>query len=229
MQRKKAFTLIELLIVVAIIAILAAIAVPNFLEAQVRAKVSRGRADMRTLVTAAEAYAVDYNTYPPAEEYNNNDPLTLEWNANSQWFHARMGSPLTTPIAYVSTLYEDPFVSVELDGLQLPTFWEQNAPNVGKRYTWFPWSYYLTPDAGGNNPNGFNMDFWDGAVEWTGQWLMYGFGPDSDAFHGNGATFLPYDPTNGTISDGNIVRTQKSTDGIPPHPNTGCFNWVNCN
>ena len=38
---EKAFTLIELLIVVAIIAILAAIAVPNLLEAQVRAKVAR--------------------------------------------------------------------------------------------------------------------------------------------------------------------------------------------
>jgi type II secretory pathway pseudopilin PulG len=48
-----------LLIVVAIIAILAAIAVPNFLEAQTRAKVSRTHADMRSLATALEAYAVD--------------------------------------------------------------------------------------------------------------------------------------------------------------------------
>ena len=62
---KKAFTLIELLIVVAIIAILAAIAVPNFLEAQTRAKTSRAKSDMRTSATALDAYMVDTNMYCP--------------------------------------------------------------------------------------------------------------------------------------------------------------------
>jgi type II secretory pathway pseudopilin PulG len=52
------------LIVVAIIAILAAIAVPNFLEAQTRSKVSRAKADMRTIATGIESYFVDYNHYP---------------------------------------------------------------------------------------------------------------------------------------------------------------------
>ena len=51
------FTLVELLVVVAIIAILSLIAVPNFLEAQVRAKVSRARSDLRTVATGLEAYA----------------------------------------------------------------------------------------------------------------------------------------------------------------------------
>ena len=61
--RLRAFTLIELLIVVAIIAILAAIAVPNFLEAQTRSKVSRSKADIRTQAIAMEAYFVDHNSY----------------------------------------------------------------------------------------------------------------------------------------------------------------------
>ncbi|MGI6458320.1 MAG: prepilin-type N-terminal cleavage/methylation domain-containing protein [bacterium] len=51
-----AFTLIELLIVVAIIGILAAIAVPNFLNAQIRAKVSKTESEMRSFVTAQEMY-----------------------------------------------------------------------------------------------------------------------------------------------------------------------------
>src|SRR5215207_257564 len=64
MKRMSGFTLIELLIVVAIIAILAAIAVPNFLEAQTRSKVARIRADIRTVATGLETYAVDNNKYP---------------------------------------------------------------------------------------------------------------------------------------------------------------------
>src|SRR6186713_1738012 len=64
MKKPAAFTLIELLIVVAIIAILAAIAVPNFLEAQTRAKVSRVRNDLRALATGIESYRVDNNSYP---------------------------------------------------------------------------------------------------------------------------------------------------------------------
>ena len=64
-----AFTLIELLIVVAIIAILAAIAVPNFLEASIRSKTSRAKADMRSIATALESYIVDYNEYPPKKGF----------------------------------------------------------------------------------------------------------------------------------------------------------------
>ena len=63
--RQRGFTLIELLIVIAIIAILALIAIPNFLEAQTRAKVSRVKADMRTIATALHTYMVDHNTLPP--------------------------------------------------------------------------------------------------------------------------------------------------------------------
>ena len=60
----KGFTLIELLIVVAIIGIIAAIAIPNLLNAIDRGKQKRTMADMRSIGTAIESYAVDNNVYP---------------------------------------------------------------------------------------------------------------------------------------------------------------------
>ena len=60
------FTLIELLIVVAIIGIIAAIAIPNLLNAIDRGKQKRSMADMRTIGTAVESYAVDNSKYPVA-------------------------------------------------------------------------------------------------------------------------------------------------------------------
>ena len=53
------FTLIELLIVIAIILILIAIALPNFLEAQARARLARVKGDMRGLITAVEAFRTE--------------------------------------------------------------------------------------------------------------------------------------------------------------------------
>ena len=64
MRKDKGFTLIELLIVVAIIGIIAAIAIPNLLNAIDRGKQKRTMADMRSIGTAIESYAVDNNFYP---------------------------------------------------------------------------------------------------------------------------------------------------------------------
>src|SRR6266496_4024960 len=70
MRKEKGFTLIELLIVVAIIGIIAAIAIPNLLNAIDRGKQKRTMADMRSIGTAVESYAVDNNVYPPATDAN---------------------------------------------------------------------------------------------------------------------------------------------------------------
>ena len=103
----KAFTLIELLIVVAIIAILAAIAVPNFLEAQTRAKISRAKADMRTITTGLETYHIDHSVYPKS----NGPSWAVSFGSN----HVNMPPTLerlTTPISYLTggSTFNDPFV-----------------------------------------------------------------------------------------------------------------------
>jgi type II secretion system protein G len=98
MQKRdsKGFTLIELLIVVAIIGIIAAIAIPNLLNAIDRGKQKRTMADMRSVGTAVESYAVDNNVYPVVSDapslktvveagaYIKNMPTTDGWSNTFQ-------------------------------------------------------------------------------------------------------------------------------------------------
>ena len=175
--KKSAFTLIELLIVVAIIAILAAIALPNFLEAQTRSKVSRAKSDLRTLATALEAYNVDNNCYLPV-------PFALGPRF-------RRMRPLTTPISYITTIPLDPFESTD--------------PNGEGNFRRGLYSYGATP------------------IEKASRWALASDGPDRNEscdglvfypgyspslFDGTNTEFkfVRYDPTNGTISRGDILR-----------------------
>jgi len=70
---KKAFTLVEIMIVVAIIAVLAAIAVPGFLRARKRSQASRVLNDLRLIDNACDMYAIETNK-------KTNDPINVaDW------------------------------------------------------------------------------------------------------------------------------------------------------
>ncbi|HQQ00020.1 MAG TPA: prepilin-type N-terminal cleavage/methylation domain-containing protein [bacterium] len=97
-RQRGAFTLIELLIVVAIIGILAAIAVPNFLNARMRATIARMETDVKALGDALMMYRIDHRCY---FEHQGGNPL-VEW------------APLTTPVAYIATIPLDPFRNPDL-------------------------------------------------------------------------------------------------------------------
>jgi prepilin-type N-terminal cleavage/methylation domain-containing protein len=233
---RKGFTLIELLIVVAIIAILAAIAVPNFLEAQTRAKVSRVRADMRSIATAIESYRVDMNEYPHGTDnptlYDQKivDFLT-PFNLQAGFYGLRTRGgvagqdfyTLTTPIAYITGgIPADPFTKI--GGVTIPYQYR----NAGTRKN----GWVLTsvgPDSdllGINNSGRGNTN--------TANPLSTAVDPKpsprlgdvneraviaviENIAHENVVpadfprmveylTDLSYDPTNGTISDGDIIR-----------------------
>jgi type IV pilus assembly protein PilA len=62
-KSKKGFTLIELMIVVAIIGILAAIAIPNFLRFQLKSKSSEGKVNIAAIRTAEESYLAEFGNY----------------------------------------------------------------------------------------------------------------------------------------------------------------------
>ena len=73
-QGEKGFTLIELMIVVAIIGILAAIAIPNFMRYQAKAKQSEAKANLGSIYTSETTYRAEHDTYA--------DSITdLDWAA----------------------------------------------------------------------------------------------------------------------------------------------------
>jgi len=175
------FTLIELLIVVAIIAILAAIAVPNFLEAQGRSKISRAKADMRTLIVGVEAYRTDNNALPPASLANRRTRITIF----QRW------AKLTTPIAYVTSVPFDPFFAYA--SREIPALWG------GPVYEYFEREHSdLTTPPWGPDPE-----------QIYALYFTKSFGPDrrnNDVRGTQYYTHVHYDSTNGTVSDGDIIR-----------------------
>src|SRR5947209_19361576 len=63
---ERGFTLIELMIVVAIIAILAGILIPNFVNARAQAQTAACESNLRSIATALELYYADNQVYPTA-------------------------------------------------------------------------------------------------------------------------------------------------------------------
>ena len=80
----RGFTLIELMIVVAIIGILAAIAIPNFVKFQCRSKQSEAKTNLKALYVAEEAYRGEYDLYVPIT--NNTASNFAGWNPRVRRF-----------------------------------------------------------------------------------------------------------------------------------------------
>jgi type II secretory pathway pseudopilin PulG len=200
--------LIELLIVIAIILILIAIALPNFLEAQMRAKITTAGAEMRGLAVAMESYRTDWNRYPPQSFY--------ELTASGFCFRANRCSlrQLTTPIPYLLEIPRDIFS---------PDPHTPVLDNSGRRY---PWASLI------DERDGHAYFYWsqesirkdnercaDTLKQAGVNYVLLSLGPDRDAdartYEDNCTTMVGsrtgdvawiYNATNGTKSNGDIHR-----------------------
>jgi|SRR3989344_6157523 len=185
---KKAFTLTELLVTTAIIGILAAMALPNFIEAHTRAKVSRERSNLYAIATALESYRIDHNQYPAAAI-----PLSVSGGGITLPSKVQRLLPLTTPIAYISSLPSDIFS---------PLTAPENVTNYLDRHT-----YELSGHYANDRPSVRNVDI-SYFTRGVSEWIAMSFGPArqrplmTDGFNDDDL----YDPTNGTVSLGLLTR-----------------------
>lgn len=200
MRKLHAFTLIELLVTVAIISILAAIALPNFLEAQIRAKIARAKAEMKVIEVGLELYCVDEGWYPPAriDGKNLDKPLS-----------SRL-SRLTTPVAYLNILPRDIFPAINgWNGARLDADLQMDSFDT---YDYFDAKSDWDEDMRARVEEGtIGTDSTRGC-----QWRLSSAGPDLWASFGivwgpyrdeNDRDGMDYDASNGTISWGDIVHT----------------------
>jgi len=208
------FTLVELLIVVAIIAIVSAIALPSMAEAVVRSKIARTTVDMRTVAHALEHYTVDFNRYPAPSPNGIDAPYWPPEMINP--FDTWLSTQLTTPIAFLSPPVRDMFAKDPGPRSNLHYLLRENVRRLGGDLEDYDdWAMFVSGTNASSVRYMLISNGPDGDYEpiWVADWLEGDDigddpgddGDDHDAEDAEELGMILYDPTNGTMSSGDVI------------------------
>lgn len=191
MFRFHGFTLIELLVVIAIILILIGIALPNFLNAQISAKVTHVMETHNSLNAAIQSYQTDFKTYPLSWSKH---PATMPMRFPEDGYVRWRLVCLTAPISYMRVLPESPFFpdkQKHSDGVIELKY------NAGSSYDQAKgWYNNLGPMLAKSS-------------KWSTEYHLRDAGPDkvwNNQDWYNVTNLMPYSPTNGIGSIGDIWK-----------------------
>lgn len=178
--RNRGFTLIELMTVMVIISLLASIAVPNFLNATLRARTARAICDQELVMWALETYRLDAEAYPVNRVAGRFSPPDL--------------TPLTIPIPYMMALPPDAYIApYKLTEKKIK---EERSGYIGYTYVNFLQQY-----------NGERLPLSRFGGNGTANYAVISVGPlvVEDVSFDEASGFTSYNPSNGVVSYGNIV------------------------
>ena len=163
-----AFTLVELLVAIAIILILVGIALPNFLAAQTRSKIARVSADMRSVATAFEEYQTDNRKYPTMIVPGFSGGVAPLAGSDLKWWY--IPDSLSSPIVYV----RDADIRCPFGGNYARS--EDFPDEIWRRY-----GYENIPELIAKSAHYsilMNRYGHPKAITWTGDWRLQCVGPD---------------------------------------------------
>jgi hypothetical protein len=198
--RPRGFSRTDILAIFLITATVATAASVDFIDSLTRTRVARSQADLRELAVAIDAYVVDHRV--PPNDIGNGWP----------WY---LPDAITTPVAYLDEIPSDAF--------RLAAHWEtpyfysrrhRYVNYIAGRDVWPDWGLQFGGWIDGIRSTLTPLE-WNETMQWLGDWKLSGVGPDAVSNLPFLDGYALYDPTNGTVSIGDIVHTQRLGPVLP--------------
>lgn len=130
-KNKKGFTLVELMVVIVIVGILAAVAIPKFMDASHKAKASEFPTQLTAIYTGEQAYSAEQGSFAP-DLSTLSATAGVNVDASSKWFNYTLASPTTSTFTGTATVKANFGVATTSD---LATITEGNVKSASANLT----------------------------------------------------------------------------------------------